>query len=72
MYHPQPTQVAPLDVGTHTTLDCAVPLRCTQVAPPLDEVDGAARVLDPVFMHLNDMLWLQRGKLWKDYRVVSW
>jgi hypothetical protein len=24
------------------------------VAPPLDEVDDAARVLDPVFMHVQD------------------
>jgi hypothetical protein len=36
------------------------------VAPPLDEVDGAARVLDPVFMHVQDNRWVYRGKLGKD------
>ena len=44
----------------------------TRVAPPLDEVDGAARVLDPVFMHLADHQWRVRGKLWKDYHVANW
>eukprot|EP00931_Biecheleriopsis_adriatica_P076562 TRINITY_DN50253_c0_g1_i1.p1 TRINITY_DN50253_c0_g1~~TRINITY_DN50253_c0_g1_i1.p1 ORF type:complete len:713 (-),score=87.07 TRINITY_DN50253_c0_g1_i1:14-2152(-) len=44
----------------------------TFVATPLDEVDGAARVLDPVFSHLNDPTWLIRGKLFKDYYVVNW
>ena len=44
----------------------------TLLAPPLDEEDGAARVLDPVFSHLLDGAWLTRGKLWKDYRVTPW
>jgi len=44
----------------------------TQVGPPLDEVDGAARVLDPVFSHLLDNAWKTRGKLWKDYKVSAW
>eukprot|EP00931_Biecheleriopsis_adriatica_P089412 TRINITY_DN63550_c0_g1_i1.p1 TRINITY_DN63550_c0_g1~~TRINITY_DN63550_c0_g1_i1.p1 ORF type:complete len:570 (-),score=128.78 TRINITY_DN63550_c0_g1_i1:31-1740(-) len=42
------------------------------VGPPLDEVDGAARVLDPVFMHLNDPTWLIRGRFFKNYFVAGW
>jgi NAD(P)-dependent dehydrogenase (short-subunit alcohol dehydrogenase family) len=39
--------------------------------PPLDVVDGAARVLDPVFAGLRsgDHAW---GKFYKDYREVDW
>ncbi|CAE7634551.1 unnamed protein product [Symbiodinium pilosum] len=37
----------------------------TWVGPPLDEEDGAARVLDPVFSHLLDETWLLRGKFFK-------
>jgi NAD(P)-dependent dehydrogenase (short-subunit alcohol dehydrogenase family) len=39
--------------------------------PPLDVVDGAARVLDPIFSGLNSgkHLW---GKFLKDYREVEW
>jgi NAD(P)-dependent dehydrogenase (short-subunit alcohol dehydrogenase family) len=39
--------------------------------PPLDVVDGAARVLDPLFVGLltGSHPW---GKFWKDYRVVDW
>jgi len=44
----------------------------TFVAPPLDEEDGAARVLDPVFCHLKDPTWLIRGKLFKDFFVANW
>lgn len=44
----------------------------TFVNVPMDEIDGASRVLDPVFCHLNDPTWLIRGKLFKDYRVVNW
>lgn len=44
----------------------------TFVEVPMDEIDGASRVLDPVFSHLNDPTWLIRGKLFKDYRVVNW
>ncbi len=38
---------------------------------PLDPVDGAARVLDPVFTghRTGQHSW---GKFWKDYRVVDW
>jgi NAD(P)-dependent dehydrogenase (short-subunit alcohol dehydrogenase family) len=38
---------------------------------PLDAVDGAARVLDPLFTGLNTGRH-EQGKLWKDYRVVPW
>ena len=44
----------------------------THVGPPLDEEDGAARVLDPVFMHVADNSWTIHGKLWKDYHVTPW
>ena len=39
--------------------------------PPLDVVDGAARVLDPLFVGLltGAHPW---GKFWKDYAVTSW
>ncbi|MEM1179908.1 MAG: SDR family NAD(P)-dependent oxidoreductase [Acidobacteriota bacterium] len=35
--------------------------------PPLDEIDGAARVLDPVFEDLRP-----GGAFWKDYRRIPW
>ena len=45
----------------------------THVAPPLDAVDGAARVLDPIFSHVRDPEgWRVRGKFWKDYAVSHW
>jgi len=44
----------------------------TWVGPPLDEQDGAARVLDPVFSHLLDSSWLLRGKFFKNYYVCGW
>ena len=44
----------------------------THVGPPLDEEDGAARVVDPIFSHLLDKEWNIKGKLWKDYRVTPW
>merc|ERR1719152_556501 len=34
--------------------------KATWVAPPLDEDDGASRVLDPLFSHLNNPAWLVR------------
>jgi NAD(P)-dependent dehydrogenase (short-subunit alcohol dehydrogenase family) len=39
--------------------------------PPLDVVDGAARVLDPIFVGLKTGVhpW---GKFFKDYRVCDW
>jgi len=44
----------------------------TWVGPPLDEEDGAARVLDPIFSHMNDPMWLLRGKFFKNYYVCGW
>ncbi|CAJ1375157.1 unnamed protein product [Effrenium voratum] len=44
----------------------------TWVGPPLDEEDGAARVLDPVFSHLKDCTWLLRGRFFKNYYVAGW
>lgn len=38
---------------------------------PLDVVDGAARVLDPVFVGHNTGRH-ESGKFWKDYRPVPW
>lgn len=43
----------------------------THVGPPLDEEDGAARVLDPVFMHVLSGF-KEHGLFWKHYRVASW
>ncbi len=39
--------------------------------PPLDTIDGAARVLDPIFVGVNtgEHPW---GHFWKDYRAVEW
>jgi NAD(P)-dependent dehydrogenase (short-subunit alcohol dehydrogenase family) len=39
--------------------------------PPLDIVDGAARILDPIFHGLNqgDHVW---GQFLKDYKVTDW
>ena len=33
---------------------------------------GAARVLDPVFMHLADPKWLVRGQFLRNYYVAGW
>ena len=44
----------------------------THVGPPLDEEDGAARVLDPIFSHLLDQEWKLNGKFFKDYHVSPW
>ncbi|KAJ6641377.1 hypothetical protein Bhyg_06316 [Pseudolycoriella hygida] len=40
---------------------------------PLDSVDGAARVLDPIFQTVNDASETPvYGKFLKDYRIVGW
>ena len=45
----------------------------TWVATPLDEVDGAARVLDPIFSHEKDTAgWLVRGRFFRNYFVANW
>jgi NAD(P)-dependent dehydrogenase (short-subunit alcohol dehydrogenase family) len=60
------TDMAPGGVGVVAST------HVTHVATPLDEEDGAARVLDPVFLHLNDPTWLIRGKFFKNYYVAAW
>ena len=47
-------------------------MHATFIAAPLDEEDGAARVLDPVFMHLADPKWLVRGQFLRNYYVAGW
>mgnify|MGYP002878239721 CR=1 FL=1 len=45
----------------------------THVGPPLDEVDGASRVLDPWFSHLKDPAgWRVRGMCFRNYFVAGW
>ena len=61
------TDMAPGGVGA------VAATHATHVGPPLDAVDGAARVLDPIFSHVKEpSKWLVRGKFWKDYAVSSW
>lgn len=38
---------------------------------PLDEVDGAARILDPVFRGINEH-WIEFGRFLKDYHPTTW
>ena len=61
------TDMAPGGVGA------VAATHATHVGPPLDAVDGAARVLDPIFSHAKaPRTWLVRGKFWKDYAVSNW
>jgi hypothetical protein len=39
--------------------------------PPLDIVDGAARILDPLFVGLNTGVHAS-GKFFKDYKPAAW
>ncbi|MDE2511953.1 MAG: oxidoreductase, partial [Elusimicrobia bacterium] len=39
--------------------------------PPLDVVDGAARILDPLFVGLNSGTHAS-GKFFKDYKPAAW
>jgi len=39
--------------------------------PPLDEIDGAARILDPIFTRLNGGP-AHTGKFFKDYSIAPW
>ncbi len=39
--------------------------------PPLDEIDGAARILDPVFKMINENV-KEMGVFYKDYKPTSW
>lgn len=38
---------------------------------PLDEIDGAARILDPIFTVMQQGT-IEVGKFWKNYVVVDW
>jgi hypothetical protein len=38
---------------------------------PLDEIDGAARILDPIFTVILQGT-VEVGKFWKNYVVVDW
>jgi hypothetical protein len=40
--------------------------------PPLDEWDGAMRVLDPVLMGLKDPKQRHYGVFWKNYKATRW
>ena len=61
------TDMAPGGVGA------VAATHATHVGPPLDAVDGAARVLDPIFSHVKEPeKWLVKGKFWKDYAVAHW
>ena len=44
----------------------------TWVGPPLDEEDGAARLLDPIFSHAADPKWLVRGYCFRNYFIAGW
>ena len=60
------TDMAPGGVGV------ASARHATFVGPPLDEVDGAARVLDPIFCHLNDSTWRIRGMCFRNFYIAGW
>jgi hypothetical protein len=38
---------------------------------PIDEIDAAARILDPVFIGVNEGIRLY-GKFLKDYKETEW
>ena len=60
------TDMAPGGVGVVASR------HATHVAPPLDEEDGAARVLDPIFSHVLDPTWLVRGQFFRNYYIAGW
>ena len=60
------TDMAPGGVGVLSSR------HVTHVGPPLDEEDGAARVLDPVFSHLKDSSWRIRGYCFRNFFVAGW
>ena len=59
------TDMAPLGLGAKAKL------HATHVGPPLDEEDGAARVTDPIYMHVLQGT-TQHGVFFKDYRPSPW
>lgn len=61
------TDMAPLGSGASSKIHEAF------VGPPLDEIDGASRVLDPIFVHVNSGgKERMSGLFLKDYHVASW
>ena len=60
------TDMAPGGVGIHAAR------HATFVDPPLDDEDGAARVLDPIFSHAKDRSWLVRGHCFRNYFIAGW
>ena len=61
------TDMFPLGVGP------ASQAHETFVGPPLDDEDGAARVLDPVFSYINSHGTVKLyGHFLKDYMKASW
>ena len=78
LYQQYQTLMNSVDTGWVTDMaPCAVGVtsarHATWVGPPLDEVDGAARVLDPVFCHLKQPdKWRIRGYCFRNYFVAGW
>lgn len=47
------------------------PAHYQKILPPVDEIDGASRVLDPIFMYSHKTLPIQ-GLFLKDYHKTAW
>jgi len=47
------------------------PANYQKILPPVDEIDGASRVLDPIFMYSRDTIPIQ-GLFLKDYHKTAW
>lgn len=61
------TDMAPKGVGAQSRI------HETFVGPPLDDLDGAARVLDPIFNHVSSGgRETHFGHFWKDYMKSNW
>lgn len=61
------TDMAPGSIGNRSKV------HETFVGPPLDEIDGAARVLDPIFSYVSsDGSVRYSGNFLKDYMKASW
>ncbi len=74
-YHASGIHMNSVDTGWVTDEDAA-PIAERKVAnhkfhPPLDIVDGAARIVDPIFVGFNtgEHVW---GRFLKDYQVADW